>query len=88
MMDIIQSNSDILLTISSIVFSISLLPQIIYNLDNKICEIPYKTSVLTAIFMAVVVLVYISNGFILSTITGSATTVAWIIIAIQRYKYK
>jgi uncharacterized membrane protein len=71
----------------SLVFTISLIPQVLFNHKNKICEITYKTSISTAIFMAIITLVYISNGFWLSTITGATTMILWSIMAIQKYKY-
>ena len=63
MLDFIQPFSDQLLMICSLVFTISLVPQVLFNYKNKICEITYKTSVSTAIFMAVITLVYIAMDF-------------------------
>lgn len=88
MLDFIQPFSDQLLMICSLVFTISLVPQVLFNYKNKICEITYKTSVSTAIFVAVITLVYISNGFWLSTLTGTTTMILWSIMAIQKYKYR
>ena len=87
MLDFIQHFSDQLLMICSAVFTISLIPQVLFNYDHKLCEITYKTSISTAIFMAIITLVYISNGFWLSTITGATTMILWSIMAIQKYKY-
>lgn len=88
MIEIISQYSDILLAIASIAFSVSLFLQLVYNYRNRICEIPYSTSVPTAFSMAVVTLVYLSNTFILSTVLGSITTVVWSVIAMQRYHYR
>jgi hypothetical protein len=87
MLDFIQPYSDSLLMICSFAFGLSLVPQVLFNFKNKICEITYTTSVPTTVFMAVITLVYISNDFWLSTIMGSVTTVMWATIAIQRYIY-
>ena len=88
MLDTILKYSDVLLTVSSIAFSISLLPQLWYNFQHKVCEIPYLTSIPTTFFMAIVTLVYLSNGFPLATKVGTFTTIIWGLIAIQRYMYK
>ena len=85
--EIIRDNSDLILTICSLSFSISLIPTLIYNWRHKLCEIPYSTSILTAFFLAIVTLVYISNGFFMSSIVGALTTIIWIGIAAQRYTY-
>ena len=88
MLETIKSNSDILIMLCSIAFTIALIPQVWFNFKNKICGIPYKTSIPTAIFMFLVTLVYISNDFWLSVIMGSMTTLLWVTISMQRYKYK
>lgn len=88
MLNFIQPFSDQILMICSLVFGFSLIPQVWFNFKNKICGIPYKTSIPTAIFMFLVTLVYISNDFWLSTLMGSITTLLWITISIQRHKYK
>lgn len=88
MLDFIRPYSDQLIVICSIAFTLSLLPQVWFNYKKKVCEIPYKTSVLTTIFMGLITLVYIANDFWLSVTMGTSTTVLWGIIAIQRYKYK
>lgn len=87
MLDFIQPYSDTLLMICSFAFGLSLVPQVLFNFKNKICEITYTTSVPTTVFMAVITLVYVSNGFWLSVGMGSVTTLIWLIIVIQRYIY-
>ncbi len=87
MLDFIQPYSDQLLMICSFVFAISLIPQVLFNFKNKICEITYSASVSTTIFMFIITLVYISNNFWLSVVMGLMTTFAWFTIAVQRYIY-
>lgn len=88
MLHYIQLNSDIILTVCSLVFGVSLFPTIYNNIINKQCGIPYGTSVPTFLGMLMVTLVYASNSFILSTIVGTVTTIAWLTLSLQRYKYK
>jgi len=71
----------------SIAFTIILIPQVLFNYKNKLCEITYKSSIPTALFMGIITLVYAANSFWLSVIMGSATTLIWTIIATQRYLY-
>ena len=87
MLDFIQPHSDQILMVCSAVFAISLFPQVLYNYRNKCSEIPYQTSILTTLFMLVITLVYVSNGFWLSTIMGTLATLTWATIGIQRYLY-
>lgn len=87
MLDFIQPYSDQLLMICSAVFAVSLIPQVIFNFRNSICEISYGTSVPTTVFMTIITLVYVANGFWLSVCMGSVTTLMWLIISIQRNIY-
>ena len=88
MLDFLKPFSDQLLMICSIAFTVSLIPQVWFNYKNKICEITYKASIPTFLFMCIITLVYIANDFWLSVTMGTSTTLLWGIIAVQRYKYK
>jgi len=87
MLEILQPYSDIILSVCSIIFSISLFPTIYHNYKNHLCEIPFSTSLPTFFGMSMVTMVYIANDFELATIIGSITTLAWLTIAIQKHKY-
>jgi hypothetical protein len=87
MFDFVQPYSDIIMMFCSIVFSISLIPVIYHNYRNKFCEIPYSTSFPTFFCMVLITVVYVSNGWILSSVTGLATMVCWLIILLQRGIY-
>jgi hypothetical protein len=88
MLDLIKPYSDTIIMVCSLMFSISLLPQVLFNYKNKLYEIPYKTSVTTSIFVGISTLVYASNNFWLSVLMGTFTTGIWGFIAIQRYIYR
>ena len=87
MLESLQTHSDIILSVCSIIFSVSLFPTVYHNYKNKICEIPFETSLPTFLGMSMVTMVYIANDFQLATIIGSMTTLAWLTIAIQKHKY-
>ena len=87
MLESLQVHSDIILSVCSIIFSLSLFPTVYYNYKNHLCEIPFSTSLPTFFGMSMVTMVYIANNFHLATIVGSMTTLAWLTIAVQKYKY-
>lgn len=86
--DFIKLYTDQILMLCSIAFVLALIPQVIFNYNNKICEITHKSSVPTAFFMAVISVVYGANGFMLAFITGGVTAALWMVIALQRYNYR
>jgi hypothetical protein len=87
MLDIIKNYSDVIIMACSLVFAIALLPQVLYNYHNKMSAIPYSASIPTATCLGVLALVYAANGFTMSVVVGSATTIMWCTIALQRYLY-
>lgn len=88
MLEFIRPYSDIIITICSIMFTVSLLPQILINYHSKVCGISFASSIPTVIFMIVLVIVYIANNFWISVGTGLVTASIWGILAIQRYLYE
>jgi len=88
MIELIQPHSDIIIMVCSIIFSVSLIPQVIYNFRNNTCGIPLTTSVPTAIGLYIMSTVYISNNWMYAATIGLLTAVMWTTILIQKLKYR
>ncbi len=78
---------DIVITITTIVFSIALFPQIYRGFKEKKGHIAYATSVPTFIGLFVISFAYYTLGLFFSTIMTFITGTLWLILFIQRVKY-
>ncbi len=83
-----MSWQDIVITASSIVFSLSLFPQIYKGFKEKKGHIAYATSVPTFIGLYVISFAYFTLGLYLSTIMCFITGTLWVILLGQRVTYK
>jgi len=78
---------DIVITIVSFVFTLSLVPQVIYGFKKKKGFITYLTSVPTCTGMFVLVFTYYSLSLFLSAVMSFIIGVLWLILAVQRWIY-
>lgn len=88
MMDWLAANADPILAAVSAVFAASLLPTVWAQWQERRSSVPLSTSGLTAIGLAVIVVVYAALGLWYAVGVGSLTTMAWFAIALQRLGYK
>lgn len=79
---------DILISSMSIVFSISLIPQIYSGFKEKTGPIKFQTSIPTFIGLYVVSFVYYTLSLYFSSIITFITGTIWLLLFIQRVMYK
>jgi uncharacterized integral membrane protein len=74
---------DIVMTIGSIGFVVSLLPSV-FSKDKP----ALTTSIMTAIILCSLIICYVSLGLYLSSVLNLITAILWIVLAIQKYKLR
>jgi hypothetical protein len=79
---------DAVITIVSIVFSLSLVPQIYFGFQEKRGPIKFQTSIPTFLGMYILGFTYSSLGLRYSTIMSFVTGTLWLALFIQRLIYK
>ena len=79
---------DIIIAIMSIVFSISLIPQIYCGFKEKTGPIKFQTSIPTFIGCYVIVFTYWTLSLFFSSVITFITGTMWLILFIQRIMYK
>lgn len=79
---------DLVLTIVNIVFSISLIPQVIHGFKEKKGLITLPTSIPTFIGLYVIGGTYLTMNLFFSSVMAFATGTLWFILFIQRLIYK
>jgi hypothetical protein len=79
---------DIAITLVSVVFAYAIIPQIIYGFRKRRGVITYQFSILNILAMIVLTIVYFGLNLIFSTIISTIITIFWIILLIQKIKYK
>ncbi len=79
---------DAVMTIVGIVFSVSLLPQVIHGYKNKVGPIKWQTSVPTFLGVYAACVVYVSLKLYFSAITTFFTGTLWLVLWIQTIIYK
>lgn len=82
-----MSLQDIILTITNIIISVSLIPQIIDGFKTKTGPVRYGTSIPYFICLATIAGTYASLGLWISTIVTSIAALLWACLAVQRYIY-
>jgi len=75
---------DIVITIASIIFSISLFPQVYLGFKNKKGYITFATYIPTFIGLYVVCVTYFTLGLFLSAVMCFITGTIWLILFFQR----
>jgi hypothetical protein len=78
---------DIVLTIISVAFGYSLIPQVIYGFRNRVGFITYQTGIITTIGLLLASIVNFTLNLYLSAITTSITAICWAFLLYQRVKY-
>lgn len=79
---------DIVITCASILFSVSLIPQVYSGFKEKIGPIKFQTSIPTFIGLYVVSFVYYTLSLYFSSVITFITGTVWLILFIQRLIYK
>lgn len=83
-----MSWQDIVLTLTSVAFCVSLMPQAIQGFREKRGPITLQTSIPTFIGLYITSAVYFSLSFYFATVTCFITGTIWLILFIQRVIYK
>lgn len=81
-------NADTVITVCSILFAYSMIPQVFKSLKEKKVEINYQTIILTIIGMFGTLPVYISNQWTFATITTAASLLCWTILLTTKIIYR
>ncbi len=79
---------DILISSMSIVFSVSLIPQIYSGFKEKVGPIKFQTSIPTFIGLYVVSFTYWTLALFFSSVITFITGTVWLILFIQRLMYQ
>ena len=79
---------DIVITIVSIVFSLSLIPQIIHGFKTKTGPIRYQTSIPTFLGLLIISATYITLHLYFSALMCFLTGVMWLILCVQKITYQ
>lgn len=79
---------DLLISVASIIFTISLVPQVYYGYKEKSGPIHHQTSVPTFLGLYAITIAYLSLNLYYSTFFAGTTATLWLILFIQRIKYK
>lgn len=79
---------DIVLTIVSITFSVSLIPQVYHGFKEKTGPIKLLTSTPTFVALYITALTYITLSLYFSAATTFITGTMWLLLFIQRLIYK
>ncbi|KKW41701.1 MAG: hypothetical protein UY92_C0014G0026 [Candidatus Magasanikbacteria bacterium GW2011_GWA2_56_11] len=78
---------DIALTAASVIFSISLLPQVYHGFKEKTGTIKFLTSVPTFIGLYAVSAIYWTLGLYFSAVVSFITGTLWFLLVCQRLRY-
>jgi len=78
---------DIILSLISILFGYSLIPQVFYGFRTKKGLITIQTGVITSAGMYVAAIVYFTLEFYLVTVLSFFTGTWWLLLLVQRLKY-
>ncbi|MBU1623116.1 MAG: hypothetical protein KKH52_01670 [Nanoarchaeota archaeon] len=79
---------DLVITIATFVFSISLLPQVLLGFKKKKGLITLATSGPTFLALYVVAVVYFTLSLYLSFVVGLITATLWLILFLQKLRYR
>ncbi len=78
---------DVVITISGIVFSLSLFPQVYHGYKHKVGPITYHTSIPTFLGLFVISFAYYTLGLYFSSVVCFITGLVWFSLFVQRKMY-
>jgi hypothetical protein len=78
---------DIAISIISIIFGISLVPQVYYGFRDKTGPIKFLTSVPTTLGLYGLSVIYLTLSLYFSSATAFVTGTLWLVLVIQRMVY-
>jgi hypothetical protein len=79
---------DILITLCSLLFGYSLIPQIYYGFKHKKGNLTLQTSLLTTLGMLVLAFVYFTLNLMISSLISIVMAGLWGMLLFQKLKYK
>ena len=79
---------DIVIGVASIIFAISLVPQIYYGFQKKKGLIALTTSIPTVIGIYVIAFAFYTLSLFFSAVISLITGTLWFILFVQKLKYK
>jgi len=79
---------DLVITISVILFSYALLPQIYQGFKNKKGHINLQTSAITMLGMYAIAITYLTLNLVFSSVMCFITGTMWLILLTQKVIYK
>jgi len=79
---------DLVITIATLLFAVSLVPQVYYGFKRQRGVITLKTSIPTVIGLVGVLFAYFSLQLYFSVFVCILTTVMWILLLVQRMIYE
>ena len=83
-----MSQIDILLSLGSLILSVSLIPQIIYSFKTKQVDINNLTCFMSIFGLSIILGVYISMNFVLSSIINGITLLCWCVLIIMKKEFE
>lgn len=79
---------DFVIMLGNAIFSICLIPTALENRKLKRCDIPYRTSVITAMVLYIFTFTFFTLNLWYAGTMAFIVGVVWSYIAYQRFKYK
>ncbi len=86
-LDVVAAHGDQLLAFTNIVFSVVLAPAALHQWRVKASTVPLTTSVATFAALAVILVLWLANGWWLALATDAANMSLWAVVAAQRVAY-
>lgn len=83
----ITSHADLILALVGVVAMFTLLPTVWNQYQDKASTVPLTTSLLYFSLLSVVLVVYLSLGFWIAVVPEAITTLLWLVVGYQRWKY-
>ncbi len=87
MLDFIADKADVIIAVTQAILTAGMLPVVWHQFQAKASTVPLTTSVLTAVGLATLGVVFLSTGMLLAAGTLAVGTVVWSIVAAQRVLY-
>lgn len=78
---------DIVISLSNLLFTYSLINQVVYGFRKKGGFITFQTSLLTTIGLSALTVAFFTLNLIFSTIVSGTNAILWLTLLIQRVKY-
>lgn len=87
MLDLMSAHGNLILAFTNIVFSVVLAPTVWHQWRVKASTMPLTTSVATFAMLAIILVLWLANGWWLAFWTDAANMSLWAVVALQRLAY-